>query len=159
MSWDEGTGGGVSFERRAAAHDPLAYESVSGERWAPGIETLGSRSTGEGKRRSISVPATRLPASSRRISGRAVRKRRLCLKACLDELERIRKGGEDPILKGNSLADVKNHLQALWKLVEGNPDSEAFEEMINVLQVAVCVDSPEALCQPSWMRFALSSSR
>ena len=29
--------------------------------------------------------------------------------------------------------------------MEGNPDSEAFEEMINVLQIALCVESPEAL--------------
>jgi hypothetical protein len=60
-------------------------------------------------------------------------------------LERVRNAAEDPILKGNSLADAKNHLQALWELVEGNPDSEAFEEMINVLQVALCVESPDAL--------------
>src|SRR5208337_2881091 len=69
----------------------------------------------------------------------------LYLKACLDELERIRICGEDPILKGNSLADAKNHLQALWELVEGNPDSEAFEEMINVLQIALSVENPEVL--------------
>jgi hypothetical protein len=76
-----------------------------------------------------------------------LRRRRLYLKACLDELERIRNGGEDPILKGNSLADARNHLQALWERVEGNPDSEAFEEMVNVLQIALCVENPQALAQ------------
>jgi hypothetical protein len=57
----------------------------------------------------------------------------------------MRNCGDDPILKGNSLADATNHLQALWELVEGNADSQAFEETINVLQVALSVESPEAL--------------
>src|SRR3990172_5154828 len=145
MNWDEGTGGDRPLQRQVTAQVPLAYESVSGDRWAPGIETLGSRSTGEAKRRSATVPATRPPVSSRRIPDRAARKRRLYLKACLDELDRARNGGDDPILKGNSLADVKNHLQGLWELVEGSPDSEAFEEVVNILQIAFCVESPEAL--------------
>jgi hypothetical protein len=29
--------------------------------------------------------------------------------------------------------------------VEGSPQSEAFEEMINVLQIAISVDSPEVI--------------
>jgi hypothetical protein len=69
----------------------------------------------------------------------------LYLSACLHELERVRRSGEDPVLKGNSLADAKSHLQALWELVEGNADSHAFEEMINVLQVALFVESPQAI--------------
>lgn len=145
MNWDEGTGGDVPFQRQVTAQVPLAYESVSGDRWAPGIDTLGSRSTGEAKRRSAAVSATRPSVSSRGIPDRAARKRRLYLKACLEDLERARNGDEDPILKGNSLADVKDHLQALWEIVEGNPDSEAFEEIVNVLQIAFCVESPEAL--------------
>ena len=56
MSWgNDGTGGVVSFQHRAAAQVPFAYEPVSGERWAPGIETQGSRSTGEGRRRPASA--------------------------------------------------------------------------------------------------------
>jgi hypothetical protein len=145
MNWDDGTGGGVSLERQAAAQVPLGYESVSGDRWAPGIETPGSRCTGEAKRRSVTEAATRSPVSPRRVPDRALRRRRLYLKACLDELERARNGSEDPILKGNSLAEVRNHLQSLWELVEGNPDSEAFEEIVNVLQIAFCVESPEAV--------------
>ena len=145
MNWDEGTGGGASFERPGTPQIPLVYESVSGDRWVPGIETPGSRSTGEAKRRPMSVPGPKLRPSSRRIPDRAMQKRRLYLKACLDELERVRNGGENPILKGNSLADAKDHLQALWELVEGNPNSEPFEEMINVLQIALCADTPEAL--------------
>ena len=145
MNFDESTGGGVSFERQVTAQVPLGYESVSGDRLAPGIETPGGRSTGETKPRSPNAQAAGLPVSSRRIPDRMVRKRRLYLTACLDELERVRNGSEDPILKGNALADAKGHLQALWELVEGNPNSEAFEEMVNVLQVALCVESPEAL--------------
>ena len=33
----------------------------------------------------------------------------------------------------------------LWEQVEGNADSQAFEEMINVLQVALFVESAESL--------------
>jgi hypothetical protein len=145
MNWDECTGGGASFERQIPLQVPLDYGSRSGDRWAPGIETPGSRSTGETRGRSDGVPAAKLPAFSRPITERALRKRRPYLKACLDELERVRICRDDPILKANSLADAKNHLQALWELVEGNPDSEAFEEMINVLQVALSVESPEAI--------------
>ena len=50
MNWDDGTGGGVSFERQAPAQVPLTYGSRSGDRWAPGIETPGSQSTGEASR-------------------------------------------------------------------------------------------------------------
>jgi hypothetical protein len=145
MNWEEGTGGDVLLQRQVTAQIPLGDVSVSGDRWAPGIETPGSRSTGEAKRRSGTVAATKPPVSPRRVSDRTLRRRRLYLKACLDELERARKTGEDPVLKGNSLADVRNHLQGLWELVEGNPDSEAFEEVINILQIAFCVERPEAL--------------
>jgi hypothetical protein len=145
MNWDGGTGGDVPIQRQVTAEVPLEYGSVSGDRWAPGIETLGSRSTGEAKRRSATVSPTKPSVSSRRVPDKALRRRRLYLKACLDDLERARKGGEDPILKGNSLADVKNHLQELWELVEGDSESEAFEEIVNVLQIAFCVESPDAL--------------
>ncbi len=145
MNWDEHTGGGASFERQVPFPVPLDYGSRSGDRRAPGLETPGSRSTGEARDRSTGVPTAKLRVSPRRVPDRALRKRRPYLKACLDELERIRNCGDDPILKGNSLADAKNHLQALWELVEGNPDSQAFEEMINVLQVALSVESPDAL--------------
>jgi len=145
MNRDEGTGADLPVQRHTITTDPFAYESVSGDRWAPGIETPGSRCTGEARRRAVSEPAAKPAIPSRRTPDRAVRKRRPYLKACLDDLERVRNGQEDPILRGNSLADVKNHLQALWELVEGSPESEAFEEMVNVLQVALCVESPEAL--------------
>ena len=145
MNWDEGTGGGVSFERRVGAQVPLDCESVSGDPCAPGTETPGGRSTGEGGRRFVGMPGSKPPVSSRRVPDRTVRRRRLYLKACLDELERVRNSGGDPVFKGNSLADVRNHLQALWVEVEGSPQSEAFEEMINVLQIAISVDSPEVI--------------
>ena len=38
---------------RGSAQVSLTHESVSGERWAPGIETLGSQSTGEANRRAF----------------------------------------------------------------------------------------------------------
>ena len=145
MNWDERTGGGASNERQVPLHVPLDCGSRSGDRWAPGIVTPGSRCTGETRDRSEAVPVARQAGLSRRISDRALRKRRPYLQACLDELERMRNCGDDPILKGNSLADATNHLQALWELVEGNADSQAFEETINVLQVALSVESPEAL--------------
>jgi hypothetical protein len=57
----------------------------------------------------------------------------------------VQNAGDDPILKGNAIADVRNHLQQLWEVVEGNPDSEAFEEMVNLLQVAFCIENPDSL--------------
>ena len=89
------------------------------------------------------TPTPKAQISSRRVPERALRKRRYCLKACLDELERVRKERDDPILRGNALADAKGHLQALWELLEGVPDAEALEEMVNVLQIALCLDGPE----------------
>jgi len=145
MKWEDGTGGDVAFQRQVTAQVPLEYESVSGDRWAPGIETLGCRCTGEAKRRSATVAPTKPSVSARRVPDRALRRRRLYLKACLDDLERVRNAVDDPILRGNSLADVKNHLQQLWELVEGDPQSEAFEEMVNVLQIAFCIESAEIL--------------
>ncbi len=143
MSWTDGTGGRVSFERPAEKSIPLAQATVSGERWIPGIDTPGSYSTGESTRRHGGTPTPKAQISSRRVPERALRKRRYCLKACLDELERVRKERDDPILRGNALADAKGHLQALWELLEGVPDAEALEEMVNVLQIALCLDGPE----------------
>lgn len=145
MSWDNGTGGDVSFERQAVGQVPFAYEAVSGERWAPGIETPGSRSTGETRRRAASTPTVGPPAPPRRVPEKALRNRRLYLKACLDELQRVRTNKEDLVLTDNALADAKGHLESLWELVEGDSAAEAFEEMINVLQIAFSVESPADL--------------
>ena len=60
MDWQDGTGGGFQLRREAYHPAFLAHESVSGERWAEGIETAGSRSTGESRRRSVGA----LPKSS-----------------------------------------------------------------------------------------------
>ena len=147
MNWNEGTGGDVQIQRQGTSEVPLTYGSVSGDRWTPGIETPGSRSTGEDKRRSAAVSSVNRPLSLRRIPEKTMRKRRLCLKACLDEFERIWEASEDPVLRANSFDDVRRHLQVLWELVDGDPDSEALEEVVNVLQVALCVESPEALTQ------------
>lgn len=159
MNWDDGTGGNVPFQRQGPVEVPLAYESVSGERWAPGIVTLGSQLTGESKRRVSVAPATRPSASLRRIPERAKRKRRRRLKACLEDLERALSSAGDPILKANSLADVRGHLQALWEMVEGSPDSEAFEEVVNMLQIALCVEDPDVLRHASWTPYRPFSTR
>jgi predicted trehalose synthase len=60
-------------------------------------------------------------------------------------LEAVQSAGADAIQKANSLAEARSHLRARWDLLEGTPDSEAVEEMVNVLQIALCVESPEAL--------------
>jgi hypothetical protein len=88
------------------------------------------------------APAKGLPSYSRGIPERTKRKRRHCLKACLTAFDTV-KNSDDPILKDNAINEMKNHLQALWEQVEGNSDSEAFEEMINVLQIALCTDNNE----------------
>ncbi len=64
---------------------------------------------------------------------------------CIDELERARENNDDPILKANSLAQVRDHLQTLWDLLEGDSQSEAFEEMVNVLQIAFCDENLQAI--------------
>jgi len=144
MKSGDSTGGEVLFEGRETVQVSLDYESVSGSRWAPGIQTPGGQSTGEDKRRAAATPSTR-PSVPRRIREKAERKQRLYLKACLEDLERARSSSEDPILKANSLTEVRHHLQALWEMVEGSPDCEAFEEVVNMLQIAFCVEDSEAL--------------
>lgn len=145
MNWDDSTGGDVSFQRQGSLEVPLAHESVSGERLAPGIVTLGSQLTAADGRRGSTGPSARPSDSLRRIPEREERKRRRCLKACLEDLGRALSSTGDPVLKANSLADVRRHLQALWEMVEGSPSSEAFEEVVNMLQIALCVEEPEAL--------------
>lgn len=145
MSWDDGTGGKSLFSHDVATQIPLSHGSVSGDRWAPDIETIGNRATGTGSRRSSSPSGAKFSTSRQIPTEKALQKRRLYLKACLDELERVQNSDDDPICKGNSLAEVQKHLQALWELVEGNPASESLEEMINTLQVAFCVESPNDL--------------
>ncbi len=145
MDLQDGTGGVVQLQRDADRPTSFAYESVSGERWAEGIETAGSRSTGESRRRSIGAPPRKHLLPQRRISARVIQQRRLCLQLCIDELERARENGGDPILRINSLAQVRDHLQTLWDLLEGDSQSEAFEEMVNVLQIAFCDENLEAI--------------
>ena len=68
MNWDEGTGGDVSLRGRVTAQVPLAYESVSGERWAPGIETAGESIDRRGKAAPLCIsidPARPITAASR----------------------------------------------------------------------------------------------
>jgi DNA-directed RNA polymerase subunit F len=145
MDWQDGTGGGFQLQREAYRPTSLAYESVSGERWVEGIETAGSRSTGESRRRSIGALPRKHLLSQRRVPTKAIQRRRLCLQLCIDELERARENSDDPILRANSLAQVRDHLQTLWDLLEGDSQSEAFEEMVNVLQVAFCDENLGAI--------------
>ena len=120
------------------------HRPVSGGRWAPGIETVGSRSTGAAKRRPGGVPTSAAQSLLRRVPERSLRRRRLYLEVCLEELERFR-NADDPILRDNAFAKMKGQLQSLWEAVEGNPDSEAFEEIVNVLQVALHDVNSESL--------------
>ena len=107
MNWDEGTGGGVSFERQVPGRFPWRLNRSRGIVGPPESKrrVVGPRVKPNGV--PLACRQNKPPVSSRRVPERAVRKRRLYLKACLDELERVRNGGEDPILKGNSLADAK----------------------------------------------------
>lgn len=145
MGWQDGTGEGVSLQTTAERAAAIVSESVSGDRWVQGIETAGSRSTGESQRRSIGASRSRPLISSRRVSHKVIQNRRLRLQLCLDDIKRVEDAGGDPILRNNCLSQVRDHLQVLWEMVEGDSDSESFEEMVNVLQVALCDASLDAL--------------
>jgi hypothetical protein len=150
MDWQDGTGEGVQVQCGADRSASLTYESVSGDRWAQGIETAGSRSTGENQRRfnDTSMRKVRLP--TRRVPYKALQRRRLYLQSCLEELERAESVGEDPILRSNVFTQVRDHLQQLWELLEGDSQSEAFEEIVNVLQIAFCDESLDVLGPRQW---------
>ena len=164
MNWDEGTGADASLERQVTAQVPLAYGVGFGGALGPGIETAGSRSTGEPNSRSTGVSAAK-PPFLHGDPGQGVAKAAALSEGVPRRIGRVRERGVDAILKGNSLAEVKGHLQALWELVEGNPDSEAIEEMVNVLQIALCVEGPDGAyaepvgCRPVGARQDVRRSR
>ena len=144
MRWDDSTSGADLQICPEKSEFSTGYGLRSGDRYAPGIETAGSRSTGEKSRNeNISTISQKLPLSGA-VSERIICKRRLYLKACLEAFDRIH-DCEDPILKANAVNEVKNNLQALWEKMEGNPNSEAFEEIVNVLQIAFADDDANSL--------------
>jgi hypothetical protein len=152
MSWQENvTGEGVPLLYEIGQPVALGRESVSGDRWLPGIETAGSLSTGESQRRASVIGAKKLSAPARRVSKKAIQRQRLYLQLCLNELERAESNIDDPILRSNSLDQVRDHLQVLWELLEGITESEALEEMVSILQIVFCDTSIEAL-SPSQLR-------
>ena len=131
--------------REASPQARLVTGSVSGDRWVEGIETAGSRSTGESTRRPTGAATRNHHASPRRVPQKAIQRRRLYLQQCLEELERAQNNNGDPILTSNSLAQVRDHLQTLWDMLDGDSQSEAFEEMVNVLQIAFCDEGLDAI--------------
>lgn len=145
MAWQDKTGDGVQLERETASADLLTSEPFSGDRWAPGFETAGSRSTGESPRRFNVLPTKKTSSPERQVPIRAVQRRRRYLRLALEELERAEDAGQDVILKNNCLAQVRDHLQELWESLESDSQSDAFEEMINVLQIAFCDENVDAL--------------
>ncbi len=144
MNGDDCTGQGPSLGSQVAAPVAIEFESVSGDRSAPGLETVGSRSTGASRRRSSDASVSAPLGVPHSIPQRALKKRRLYLQACRDALESLRVVGDDPIHKANALAEIRHQLRSLWELLEGNPDSEPFEEIVNVLQVAFCDSAAES---------------
>ncbi len=148
MDFEQGSTGSVGPSDRATEGATIGSEAVSGDRWAPGIETAGDRSTGA-NRRAVSQrfpPGPTGPA--RRVSDRCVHRRRSRLNACIEEIAACRDSRDDPIASDNCLSHLREHLQSLWCDVEGNPESEAFEEMVNVLQVAMVDMTVEGLVAP-----------
>ena len=115
-----GTGGEVQLQREAYRPTSFAYESVSGERWAEGIETAGSRSTGESGRRSIGALLRKHLLPQRRIPMRVIQQRRLCLQLCIDELERARENSDDPIFRATALPrsrTTSKRFGTCWKAI------------------------------------------
>jgi hypothetical protein len=145
MSCSDSTGGNISLGHDVAAEIPLVRGSFSGGPKAPGIETPGTRLTGENVR-DLKGPVSLDRSTSRRsVSERTLRRRRIQLKACLEELERARTNAEDVILRSNAMDDARRYLEVLWEQVKDNPDSAPFEEMINILQIALCPEELEVL--------------
>jgi hypothetical protein len=145
MDQQKGTGDIIQLPSYNDLPSFLGYGSVSGSRWAEGIETAGSRSTGEGRRLFTDTLSKKLPSISRPVPIKVIHTRRFYLQSCIDALENAENNSEDIILKSNCLTDVQDHLQVLWELLEGDSESEAFEEIINVLQIAFCHKSLETL--------------
>ena len=121
MDWQDGTGGGVQLQREAYHPASLAYESVSGERWVEGIETAGSRSTGESRRLSTGVlPRRKQLVPQRRVPRQAIQRRRLCLQLCIDEMERARENIGDPFsgpIALLRLGTTFKHFGTCWKAI------------------------------------------
>ena len=99
MNWQDGTSEVVQTRREPVPTASLAYGPVSGDRWAQGIETAGSRSTGESQRHFSGASVKGSPVPLRRVPQKAIQRRRMYLQSCLDELERAHNNGDDPILK------------------------------------------------------------
>jgi hypothetical protein len=144
MTEFEGTGGGFKISGRTSRYQGLGNGSRSGGAGAPGLETMGSRSTGERRPEAMIKPRTSSHAF-RRIPPKVLQWRRVCLKACLTELDRIASLDDDRMGKSNCLADIQKHLQSLWEAVENDTESKAFEEMVNILQIAFWDDDPAVL--------------
>ena len=158
MSEFEGTGGSFKISGRTSQYQELGSGSRSGGTGAPGLETTGSRSTGERAPEAMTKPRTGSQAF-RRIPAKVLQWRRVCLNACLTELDRIASLDDDPMGKSNCLADIQRHLGSLWDAVEGDTESKAFEEMVNVLQVAFVDDDPVALDTPQLEALRLVMTR
>jgi hypothetical protein len=138
------TGGSFTIQGNTTRYKELGGGSRSGGAGAPALETAGSLSTGESTvNRNIKPRPDKL--ADRRVPQKILQARRACLSACLSALDRIASLKDDPISKSNCLAEVKQQLELLWNDVEGDADSEAFEEIINVLQIAVFDDDPNSL--------------
>ncbi len=75
--------------------------------------------------------------------------RRLSLQGCIEALTTVREMVDDPISQGNARTEVKYHLRVLWDLAN-DAQSEAFEEMIAILKVALH-DDREPLTEQQFM--------
>jgi phosphatidylserine/phosphatidylglycerophosphate/cardiolipin synthase-like enzyme len=146
MNQDEGTGGNMLIAGHSSSYAAIGHGSRSGGAGAPNIETAGSRSTGE-ENRNAAAPRVTKASKLRRMAARTLHRRRASLKACLTDLERIQTLGDNLIAKSNCIADIQKHLRSLWDDVEGDSDSEAFEEIINALRVAFADDDPRSLSE------------
>jgi hypothetical protein len=145
MNQDEGTGGNILIAGHSSSYAELGLGSRSGGTGAPNIETAGSRSTGE--KRHNETPRVTNASRLRRMAARTLHRRRASLGTCLTDLDRIQNLGDDPIAKSNYIADIQKHLRSLWDDVEGDSDSEGFEEIVNALRVAFADDDPRSLSE------------
>lgn len=104
--------------------------SLSGDNYAPTLETSGTRSTGG----TSSKIATNRRQTSRasEVAPKARHKCSLLFSSCVDSLDRALDHEEEFFLRNNALGQLKDALSELW---DARADrEEAYSEIVNMLQ-------------------------
>ncbi len=130
MSSDS-TGSGIASPKNGhVSQGVVAGGTVSGDAYAPTLETSGTRSTGAASR-----PTSRTSKSLQRGPAVLPKVRHRChalLVACIDSLDRAVDYEADFFLRNNAIEQLKDSLADLWEM--RSKREEQFAEVINILQ-------------------------